>query len=76
MKLEQHSVSLSKQEINRRILNGLLSDFNVENKICLMIQVVDIEPDELGRALARIEDQIARDESIGGNHALATGVKP
>ena len=36
----------------------------------------DIEPDELGEALARIEDSRTRDGSTGGTHALAAGVKP
>ena len=68
IKLEQHSVRTSKQETKRRILNSLPSDFNVENKMFLMIE--DIEPDELGEALARINDQRLR------THALATDVKP
>ena len=33
MKLEQNKVSTPKKKFNRRILNGLLSDFDVE-KIC------------------------------------------
>ena len=74
MKLEQNSVSTNKKETNRRVLNGLTSAFNVENKMVLMME--DIEPDELGEALARIEDSRTRDGSAGGTHALATGVKP
>ena len=74
LKLEQHGVTTSGQEINRRILNGLPSDFDVEKKTFLM--VADIKFDELGEALARIEDSRTRDESAGGTHALATGGKP
>ena len=74
MKLEQNSVSTTKKETNRRILNGLHSAFDVEKKMFLMM--VDSENDELGEALARIEDSKTRDRSAGGTHALATGVKP
>ena len=73
MKLEQHSVTISKQEISRRILNGLRSDFNVEKKMLSMI--ADIESNELGGPSA---DRGPKDEdgSTGGTHALAAGVKP
>ena len=74
MKLKQHRVSTSKQKINGYILNGLLSDFDVEHKMFLII--ADIESDELGEALAQIEDQRTRNGSTGGTHALATDVKP
>ncbi|CAM9174331.1 unnamed protein product [Ascophyllum nodosum] len=73
-KLEQNSVSTTKIKINRQILNGLLSVFDVEKKMFSM--TADIEPDELGEALARIEDSRTRDGSAGGTQALATGVKP
>ena len=42
----------------------------------MLLMIADIEPDELGGALARIEDSRTRDGSAGGTHALATGVKP
>ena len=74
LKLEQHGVTTSGQEINCRILNDLPSDFDVEKKIFFMI--ADIKFDELGEALARIEDSRTRDGSTGGTHALAKGVKP
>ena len=59
MKLEQNNVTTTKKEINRRILNGLHSAFNVEKKMFLMM--ADTEPDELGEALARIEDSRMND---------------
>ena len=74
IKLEQNSVSTTKKEINHRILNGLPFTFDVENKMFLIM--ADIEPDQLGEALARIEDSRTRDGSAGGTHALVTGVKP
>ena len=74
MKLEQNSVNTTKKEINRRILNGLPSVFNVKKKMFLMM--ADIELDELGGALARIDDSRTRDGSAGGTHALVTGIKP
>ena len=42
----------------------------------MLLMTADIELDELGEALAGIEDERARDGSTGGAHALATGVKP
>ena len=72
-KLEQHSLTTSGQKICRQILNGLSSDFDVENKMFFII--ADITYDELREALARIEDERTRDGSTGGTHALATGVK-
>ena len=74
MKLEQNSVSTTKKEINRRILNGLPSVFDVEKKMFLMM--IDTDPDELGEALARLEDSRTSDGGAGGTHALATSVKP
>ena len=50
MKLEQKKVTTTKQEINIRILNRRHSAFNVEKNMFLMM--ADIEPDELGEALA------------------------
>ena len=38
--------------------------------------IADIKFDELGKALARIEDSRTRDGSVGGTHALAKGVSP
>ena len=73
MKLEQTNVTTTKKEISRRVLNDLPSFFDVEKKIFLMM--TDIEPDEVGEALARIEDSRTRDESACSTHALATGVK-
>ena len=35
MKLDQNNVSTTKKEINRRILNGLPSEFDVEKKMFL-----------------------------------------
>ena len=58
IKTEQHSVSTTKTEVKRRILNGLPSIFDVEKKMFLMM--ADIEPGELGKALARIEDSEGR----------------
>ena len=74
MELEQKDVSTTKNEINRRILNGLLSDFDVEKNMFLLM--ADTDPDELEEALARVEDSRTRDGGAGGTHALATGVKP
>ena len=74
MKLEQNSVSTTKKEINRRILNGLHSAFDVEKKYFSMI--TDSDPDELGEALARIEDSRTSDGGAAGTHVLTTGVKP
>ena len=74
MKLEQRSVTTSKQEINCRILNDLPSDFDVKKQMFLII--ADIESNELVGGLARIEDQRTRNGSTGSTHAPATGVKP
>ena len=73
MKLEQNNVSTAKKENNRRILNGLPSDFDVEKNMFLL---TDTGPDELGEALARVEDSRTSNGGSGGTHALATGVKP
>ena len=75
MKLEQNSVSTTKNKTKkRRILNGLPFAFDVEEKMFSMM--ADIEPDELGEALVRIEDSRTRDRSAGATHALATVAKP
>ena len=71
-KLEQHSETTSGQEINRRILNGLPSNFDV----FFSSMITDIKFDKLGEALARIEDSRTQDGSTGGTHVLATGVNP
>ena len=73
MKLEQTNVSITKKEINRRILNDLPSDFDVEEKMFLLM--TDTDPDKLGVALARVEDSRTSNEGAGGTHALVTGVK-
>ena len=41
-----------------------------------MYLMTDTDPDELGEALARMEDSRTSDGGAGGAHALATGVKP
>ena len=74
MKLEQNDVRTTKKEINRRILNGLPPEFDVEKKMFLVM--TDTDPDELGEALARVEDSRTSIGGAGGTHALATGVKP
>ena len=74
MKLEQNNVSTTKKEINRRILNGLPSDFDVEKNMFLLM--TDTDPGEMGEALARVEDSKTSNGGAGGTHALATGVKP
>ena len=74
LKLEQHGVTTCGYKINRPILKDLPSDFDLENKMFLMI--ADIKFDELGEALARIEDSRMRNESVGGTHALAVSVQP
>ena len=74
IKLEQNDVSTTKKEINRRILNDLPSDFDVEKNMFLLM--TDTDPDELGEALARVEDSRTRNGGAGGTHALATGEKP
>ena len=58
LKLEQHGVTTFVHESNRRILNGLPSDFDAENKKFLMI--ADIKFDELGEALPQIEGSRTR----------------
>ena len=42
MKLEQNSVSTTKKEINRRILNGLSSVFDVGKKMFLMMADIEL----------------------------------
>ena len=42
----------------------------------MFLMTADIETDELGEALARIEDPRTRDRSAGGTHGLVTGLKP
>ena len=74
MKLEQNDVSTTKKEINRRILNGLPSDFDIEKNMFLLM--TDTDPDELGEALARVENSMTSKRGAGGTHALATGVRP
>ena len=74
MKLEQNNVSTTKKETNRRILNGLPSDFDVEKNMFLLMKNTD--RDELGEALARIEISRTCNGGTGGTHALARGVKP
>ena len=74
MKLDQNNVSTTKKEINRRILNGLPSKFDVENKMFLLM--TDTDPDELGEVLTRVEDSRTRNGGAGGTHALATGATP
>ena len=73
MKLEQNNVSRTKKQINRRILSCLPSVFDVEKNMFLMM--IDTDPDELGEALAQIEDSRTRNGGVGGTNALATGVK-
>ena len=68
MKLEQNNVSTTKKEIDRRILNGLPADFDVEKNMLLLMTVTD--PDELGEALARVEDARTSNGGAGGTHAL------
>ena len=74
MKLEQNDVSTTKKEINRRILNGLPSEFDVAKRMCLLMTGTD--PDELGEALTRVEDSRTRNADAGGTHALVTDTKP
>ena len=73
IKLEQNYVSITKKEISRCVLNGLPSDFDIEKNMILL--TTDTDPDELGKALARVEDSRTRNGGAGGIHALATGVK-
>ena len=75
MKLEQNDVSTTKKEIDRRILNGLPPEFDVIEKKMFLV-MTDTDPDELGEALARVEDSRTSIGGAGGTHALATGVKP
>ena len=72
VKLEQNNMSATKKEINRRILNGLACNFDVEKNMFLLM--IDTDPDALGEALARVED--SRTSNGGGIHALVTRVKP
>ena len=74
MKLEQNDVSTTKKEINRRILNGLPSEFDVVKKMFLLM--TDTDPNELGEALTRVDDSSTKNGGAGGVHALATGAKP
>ena len=74
LKLEQYDVSTTKKEVNRRILNGLPSEFDVEKKMFLLL--TDNDPDELGEALTRVEDSRTKNGGAGGTHALTTGTKP
>ena len=55
MKLDQNNVSTTKKETNRRILNGLPSEFDVEKNMFLLM--TDTDPDKLGEALTRVEDE-------------------
>ena len=74
MKLKQNDVSTTKKEINRRILNGLPSESDIEKKMFLLM--TDTDPDGLEEALTRVEDSRTRNGGAGGIHALATDVKP
>ena len=74
MKLDQNNVSTTKKEINRRILNGLPSEFDVEKKMFLLM--TDTDPDELGEALTRVDDSRTKNGGAGGAHALTTCAKP
>ena len=74
MKFDQNNVSATKKEINRRILNGLPSEFDVEKNMFLLM--TDTDPDELGEALTRVDDSRTKNGGAGGAHALATGAKP
>ena len=74
MKLEQNNVSTTKKEVNRRILNVLPSDFDVEKTMFLLMTDTDL--DELGEALAWVEDSKTSNGGAGGPYTLATGVKP
>ena len=74
MKLDQNNVSTTKKEINRRILNGLPSEFYVEKQMFLLM--TDTDPDGLGEALTRVEDSRTKNGGAGGAHALTTGAKP
>ena len=73
MKLDQNNVSTTKKEINRRILNGLPSEFDVEKKMFLLM--TDTDPDELGEVLTRVDDSRTKNGGAGGAHALTTGAK-
>ena len=74
MKLDQNNVSTTKKEINRRILNDLPSEFDVEKKMFLLM--TDTDPDELGEALTRVEDSRTKNGGAGGTQALTAGAKP
>ena len=75
MKVEQDSANTSEQEINRRILNGLPSDFDIVFSFSFLM-FAGIKFNKVRGALARIEDKRTRDRSTGGTYALATRVKP
>ena len=66
IKFEKNDVNTTKKEINRRILNGLPSDSDVEKNMFMVM--TDTDPDELGEALARVEDSRTRNGSAGGTH--------
>ena len=74
MKLEQNDVSTTKKKTNRRILNGLSSEFDVEKNMFLLM--TDTDPDELEEALTRVEDSGTKNGGAGGTHALTTSAKP
>ena len=74
MKLDQNNVSTTKKEINRRILNGLPSEFDLEKRMFLLM--TDTDPDQLGEALFRVEDLRTKNGGASGTHALASGAKP
>ena len=42
----------------------------------MFLLMTDTDPDELGEALARVEDSRTSNGGAGGIHALATGVQP
>ena len=74
MKLEQNDVSTTKKEINRRILNGLPSEFHAVKK--MFLSMTDTDPDELREALTRVDDSRTKNGGAGRVHALATGANP
>ena len=74
MKLDQNNVSTTEKEMNRRILNGLPHEFDVEKNMLLLM--TDTDPDELGEALTRVDDSRTKNGGAGGTHASATGAKP
>ena len=70
LKLELKDVSTTKKGMTGHILNGAPSDFDVKKKVLLLM--TDTDPDELGEALARVEDSRTRNGGTGGTHTLAT----